>query len=118
MSRTDDLNYPEGADLSPRHIPHKEGYTIDDYRKIAVIGEGSFGQVWKAERDGFLVALKILNKSLNSKETQDELRSLETLNKLKHRSILQTKNFWSDGERLYIEMELADGGSWKCRLKA
>ena len=117
MSRTNDSNRPGGAEASPRFIPHKEGYTIADYRKIEVIGEGSFGQVWKAERDGFLVALKILNKSLNSKETQDELRSLETLNKLSHKSLLLTKNFWSDGERLYMEMELADGGSLKDRLR-
>jgi serine/threonine protein kinase len=118
MSRTDDPGLPEGADNSPTFLLHKEGYTIQDYRLIARIGEGSFGEVWKAERGGFFVALKILKTSMTSDETQRELKSLETLRKLHHRYLLHTENFWSDGDRLFIEMELAEGGTLKERLKA
>ena len=104
--------------MSPAFLLHKEGYSIKDYKLVARIGEGSFGQVWKAERGGFEVALKILKASVNSDETQRELKSLETLKKLHHRYLLHTENFWSDGDQLYIEMELADGGTLKDRFKA
>jgi serine/threonine protein kinase len=118
MSRTDDPGLPAGADNSPGFLLHKEGYTIQDYRLIARIGEGSFGEVWKAERGGLPVALKILKTSMTSDETQRELKSLETLKKLHHKYLLHTDNFWSDGDRLFIEMELAEGGTLKERLKA
>jgi serine/threonine protein kinase len=115
MSRAS--NHPEGTEQSPAFLLHKEGYSIKDYRLIARIGEGSFGEVWKAERGGFEVALKILKTSMTSDETLRELKSLETLKKLHHKYLLHTENFWSDGDRLYIEMELADGGTLKDRFK-
>ena len=108
----------EGAEDSPSFLLHKEGYSIEDYHLLERIGEGSFGEVWRADRAGFQVALKILKTSVNSDETRRELESLEKLKKLHHKYLLRTDNFWSDGDRLYIEMELADGGSLKERLKA
>jgi hypothetical protein len=107
-----------GSASNPSFLLHKEGCTIDDYRLVVRIGEGSFGEVWKAERCGALVALKILKTSLTSDETQRELKSLETLRALRNPYLLHTENFWSDGDRLYIEMELADGGTLKERLRA
>jgi serine/threonine protein kinase len=118
MSRKDNSASPLGVDKNPAFLLHREGCTIDDYRLIVRIGEGSFGEVWKAERAGVAVALKILKTSLNSEETQREIRSLDTLRKLNHKYLLHTQNFWSDGDRLYIEMELADGGTLKERLEA
>jgi serine/threonine protein kinase len=103
---------------SPSFLRHKEGCTIDDYQLLVRIGEGTFGEVWKAERFGSHVALKILKTSMTSEETQRELKSLETLRALRNAYLLHTENFWSDGDRLYIEMELADGGTLKERLRA
>ena len=94
------------------------GCTIEDYRLITRIGEGSFGEVWKAERSGFEVALKILKTSVDSDEAKRDLRSLNILKELKHPFLVHTHGFWSDGDRLYIEMELAEGGSLKDRLLA
>ena len=118
MSRTDGPNPSGGMDKNPGFLLHKEGYKIEDYRLITRIGEGSFGEVWKAERGGLPVALKILKTSMTSDETQRELKSLETLKQLHHKFLLRTDNFWSDGDRLFIEMELAEGGTLKERLKA
>lgn len=106
------------TEAKPSFMLHKQGYAIKQHTFIEKIGEGSFGEVWKAERDGHLVALKILKKSLNSDDTKRVLRSLETLKPLHHKYLLHTENFWADGDQLYIEMELADGGSLKERLKA
>jgi serine/threonine protein kinase len=118
MAAPDNENQLEGMDKGPAFLLHKEGFSIDDYKLIERIGEGTFGEVWKAERSGFPVALKILKTTVNSEETQRELESLEKLKKLHHKYLLHTQNFWSDGDRLFIEMELADGGSLKERLKA
>ncbi len=117
MAAADNPNL-EGTEPKPAFPLHKEGFTIDDYHMIVRIGEGSFGEVWKAERGGFPVALKILNASINTDEAQRELKSLETLKRIHHKFLVHTENFWSDGDRLYIEMELADGGTLKERLKA
>jgi serine/threonine protein kinase len=117
MARADEPKL-ETTEKSPTFLRHKEGYTIQDYRLLERIGEGSFGEVWRAERGGFPVALKILKTSMSSDETQRELKSLETLKKLHHKYLLHTENFWTDGDRLFIEMELADGGTLKDRLKA
>ncbi|MBI1833033.1 MAG: protein kinase, partial [Planctomycetes bacterium] len=105
------------TEAKPAFMLHKQGYEIKDHTFIEKIGEGSFGEVWKAERDGIMVALKILKKSLNSEDTKRVLRSLEALKRLHHKYLLHTENFWADGDQLYIEMELADGGSLKERLK-
>jgi serine/threonine protein kinase len=117
MATSDDLNL-DAIEKRSAFPVHKEGFTIDDYQLIVRIGEGSFGEVWKAERGGYPVALKILNASINTEEAQRELKSLETLKQLHHKFLVHTENFWSDGDRLYIEMELADGGTLKERLKA
>ncbi len=117
MARTDETNL-ESAQPGPAIPQHKEGCSISDYRKIVRLGEGTFGEVWKAERGGFPVALKILKGSLSSDEAQREIKSLESLRKLHHKYLLHTENFWSDGDRLFIEMELAEGGTLKERLKA
>src|SRR4029077_14287927 len=93
----------EGKDAGHVLPLHKEGFTIEDYRLIARVGEGTLCEVWKAERGGFPVALKIIKSSMSSEETQRELVSLETLKKLHHKFLLHTENFWSDGDRLYIE---------------
>jgi serine/threonine protein kinase/tetratricopeptide (TPR) repeat protein len=119
MSDRDDTNKPhEGTEIGPAFNLHKEGYTLDKYRLIECIGEGTFGQVWKAQKDNVEVALKILKTSMTSEETQRELKSLEALRELRHKYLLQTNDFWSDGDQLFIEMELATGGSLKDRLKA
>ncbi len=115
MARDYDAAHPAS---NPAFLLHKEGCTIEDYRLVVRIGEGSFGEVWKAERCGSFVALKVLKTSMTSEETQRELKSLETLRALRNSFLLHTENFWSDGDRLYIEMELADGGTLKERLRA
>jgi serine/threonine protein kinase len=114
MARSDETDQRLGNGTATRTA----GPSISQFQLKAKIGEGSFGTVWRAERDGMFVALKELNKSLDSKETQDELKSLESLKRLHHKSLLQTVNSWTETGRLYIEMELADGGSLKDRLKA
>ena len=113
----DPQSFVDGMD--PAAIPIDNlGYTSDDYRLISILGEGSFGKVWKAERDGFEVALKVLKSSMDSDETKRELKSLAVVKRLHHKFLLKTMNYWTENDELYIEMELAEGGTLKERLKA
>jgi serine/threonine protein kinase len=77
------------------------------------IGEGTFGQVWKAEEpDGELVAIKIPFKPLDQRETANEMKSLARVTTLEHEFLLHTRKFWAEAGYLFIVMELAD-----CTLK-
>ena len=54
-----------------------------------LIGRGAFGKVYKETRDGQLVAVKkILDYD------QDELKEVEILQQLNHRSIIKMKNHY------------------------
>lgn len=105
-----------GNDSGPLLI--KQGFVLREYRFISFLGEGGFSDVWKADKGGLEVAIKILKTSLSSKETQREIKTLESLKNLRHKHLLHTEKSWVEGDRLFIEMELAEGGSLKDRLRA
>src|SRR5476651_1511831 len=108
MSHPNDPNASlDGADPSVVPVDNL-GYTSADYKLISILGEGAFGEVWKAERDGFEVALKILKTAMDSDETRRELKSLSVVKRLHHKFLLKTINYWTEDDKLYIEMELAE----------
>jgi serine/threonine-protein kinase len=85
------------------------GYRID-----RLIGEGGFGQVWRAvrEQDGTLVALKILHLELirsNDALTRFE-RELEAIGRLAHRNVVRAfdRGILDDG-RPFLVLEYIDG---------
>jgi serine/threonine protein kinase len=80
------------------------------YRLVERMGSGAFGEVWRAEAPGgFPAAIKVIFRPVDHEEAQRELASLELMRGLRHRCLVQTQAFWSQEERLYIVMELADG---------
>jgi serine/threonine protein kinase/formylglycine-generating enzyme required for sulfatase activity len=91
------------------------GYELRNY-----IGEGQYGEVWKAEAPGGVeVAVKVLKGSNQQAAMQQELKALELLKRLHHPYLLQIQAFWPDEGRLYIAMELAEtslrGRQEECR---
>src|ERR1043166_5943687 len=98
-------------------IRQEEGCAPVEYRLVRTLGHGAFGVVWLARKDDMVVALKILKGTANSEEAEREMKALLALEGLHHPFLLQTHGHWIDGDRLIIEMEFADGGSLKDRLK-
>lgn len=88
---------------------------VDGYRIDRLIGEGGFGQVWRATRvDGTLVAIKILHLELirsNDALTRFD-RELTAIERLDHRHVVRAfdRGTLPDG-RPYLVLEYIDGPS-------
>ncbi len=89
---------------------------VDGYRIDRLIGEGGFGQVWRATRtsDGALVAIKILHLELvrsNDALTRFD-RELTAIERLDHRHVVRAldRGTLADG-RPYLVLEYIDGPS-------
>jgi serine/threonine-protein kinase len=90
--------------------------TVHGYRVDRLIGEGGFGQVWRAirEHDGVLVAIKILHLELvrsNDALTRFE-RELEAIERLDHRHVVHALDHGTlDDGRPFLVLEYIDGPS-------
>src|ERR1043165_2536626 len=103
---------PGGDDVmmaSAVQSPLVKGYRID-----RLIGEGGFGQVWRATReaDGNLVAIKILHLELirsNDALTRFE-RELRAIERLQHRNVVRALDEGTvDDGRPYLVLEYIEG---------
>ncbi|HEY5949188.1 MAG TPA: serine/threonine-protein kinase [Kofleriaceae bacterium] len=90
--------------------------SVDGYRIDRLIGEGGFGQVWRAtrDRDGSLVAIKVLHLELirsNDALTRFE-RELRAIERLDHRHVVHAfdRGTLEDG-RPYLVLEYIEGPS-------
>lgn len=85
------------------------------------LGQGSYASVYKAfkkvgQRE--VVAVKcILKTSLNSISKENLLTEIEVLKTLKHRHIIQLKDFMWDENYVYLIMEYCGGGDLSSYLK-
>ena len=85
---------------------------MDDYKKVKVLGRGSFGEVWEVEnlRTGKRYAAKYI--SLDDVEgEEDALKEIQALQACKHPFVVEyishTKD--TDSNRIAIYMELCEG---------
>ncbi len=80
---------------------------LDGYKLVERLGEGGFGEVWKAtDAQGFSVAIKFVK--LDGSFGEKELRSLDVIKDVRHPHLLTIfKTRQVDGV-LVIAMELAD----------
>ena len=100
----------EGTPLLPAPEPALVGYQIE-----RLVGEGGFGQVWRAIRDdGIPVAIKVLHLELI--RSHDALtrfeRELAAIERLNHRNVVRALDHGSLGDgRPYLVLEFIDGPS-------
>jgi serine/threonine-protein kinase len=96
---------------SAANVPVVEGYRVD-----RLIGEGGFGQVWRAARnsDGSVVAIKILHLELirsNDALTRFD-RELTAIERLDHRHVVRALDRGTLGDgRPFLVLEYIDGPS-------
>ena len=89
---------------------------IDKYEKIEVIGEGTYGIVYKARdtESGEIFALKKIRL-----ESEDEgipstaIREIALLKELQHPNIVTIHEVGLDGQFYFFAMEVVDGGTLK-----
>jgi serine/threonine-protein kinase len=90
--------------------------TVTGYRIDRLIGEGGFGQVWRAirEHDGTLVAIKVLHLELiRSRDALTRFeRELEATGRLDHRHVVRAFDHGTlDDGRPFIVLEYIEGPS-------
>src|SRR5262245_56463343 len=90
------------------HDDHPEviaGYTLQRH-----IGSGAYGEVWRAIGPGGLPkAVKILHGRFDGRRADTELRSLQLMRELRHPFLLNVERIETEGGRLIIVTELAEG---------
>jgi serine/threonine protein kinase len=84
---------------------------VPGYELLQQLGQGGFGEVWKAKGPGgFSVALKFIR--LGNKPGAVELRSLEVMKDIRHPNLLDVFGAWQLESVLIIAMQLADRSLW------
>jgi len=84
------------------------------YKRLETIGKGAYGSVHKGVHlpTGNAVALKIINLDTSDDDTEDIQREVALLTALRDApNITQYYGCYLDGPRVWIAMELAEGGS-------
>ncbi|XP_019559803.2 serine/threonine-protein kinase ULK3 [Aedes albopictus] len=87
---------------------------ISEYQMLEQIGSGSYATVYRAMHKASkeIYAVKCVRKGTLSKSAVDNIvTEISLLKKLKHRHIVEMKDFLYDEKCIYIVMEYCNGGS-------
>ncbi|KAL7596205.1 hypothetical protein Lser_V15G31096 [Lactuca serriola] len=85
---------------------------VENYHVIELVGEGSFGKVYKGRRKytGQTVAMKfILKHGKSEKDIQNLRQEIEILRKLKHENIIQMLDSFETPQEFCVVTEFAQG---------
>jgi NIMA (never in mitosis gene a)-related kinase len=92
---------------------------MDKYRKIKVIGKGSFGYALlvQAVSDRKLYVIKIIDVSrMDRRQKEEALNEVHVLKSMRHPYIVSYRESFMDKRCLCIVMDYADGGDMYNRI--
>lgn len=76
------------------------------------LDSGGFGTVYKAEKNGEIVAVKVIKLDPNEEHLDSDLkRELAVLSQVEHEHIVHCYDIMRTAHRVYIFMEYASGGT-------
>eukprot|EP01065_Artemidia_motanka_P005169 TRINITY_DN12483_c0_g1_i1.p1 TRINITY_DN12483_c0_g1~~TRINITY_DN12483_c0_g1_i1.p1 ORF type:complete len:736 (+),score=213.59 TRINITY_DN12483_c0_g1_i1:319-2208(+) len=102
----------EGAAARPA------GHPRDQYLKLNVLGEGTFGRVYMIERKSDRLKLIMKEpKPVAGMTMADVEQEAKMLNRLKHPHIVRFVDQYWEGESLIIVTEFADGGDLRAQIR-
>ncbi|EDV22496.1 uncharacterized protein TRIADDRAFT_28806 [Trichoplax adhaerens] len=85
---------------------------MDDYHVLGIIGEGSFGKVFKGRKKytGQVVAMKFIPKiGRSTKELMNLRREIEIMRNLSHNNIIALLDSFETNKEICVVTEYADG---------
>ncbi|XP_054163326.1 testis-specific serine/threonine-protein kinase 2-like [Oppia nitens] len=90
------------------NILSRKGYTIEKYS----LNSGAYADVYKGQYNGQDVAIKVIDTRKVSEDYRSKFlpRELYVMRKLKHRFIPRMDEILLIGNRIFVVMELAEGG--------
>jgi len=107
---------PPGVDVGGLRGHFSVGYYTqwpvqEDYEFTQRLGEGGFGQVWRAtERaTGAVVAIKVIP-ALTVRDAKRYEREIKVFERLSSPYLVKLHSIFKDDERLYLVMDLCTGG--------
>lgn len=88
----------------------KKKKTMDRYKIIKEVGDGTFGSVWRAinKQTGEIVAIKKMKRKYYSWEECINLREVKSLRKMNHPNIVKLKEVIRENDILYFIFEYMD----------
>jgi serine/threonine protein kinase len=100
---------------------HQASVHLDHFKKIQVIGKGSFGKVWKVEQKGTgkVFAMKEMYKRLviNKNSVCSILNERSLLGMLRHPFIVNMNYAFQDSQGLYLVLDHFAGGDLRYYFK-
>lgn len=114
-------NYPLTSEFYPQSVPQFDPGDDESWSLKELLGQGGFGKVYTAIHPNTKekLAVKVVEiDDGNEEEANHILNEIETLSKLKHRNVIQYKSCGRDINKIYVFMELMQGGSISSFLKS
>lgn len=103
------------GDAAVRNEPSLGASPVEGYDKVALLGKGGMGEVWKVreKKTGKILALKTMlpKVAADDKGKRMFLREASLCEQLNHKNVVRTYQTGSANGVFYILMDLCEGGS-------